>query len=239
MKAMILAAGLGTRLKPFTDKHPKALAVVNAKTLLQRTIEYLGQYGFNEIIVNVHHFADQIVDVIKTNKGFGSKVIISDETEAVLETGGGIKKAGWFLEKDASPFVVMNVDILTDLNLSEMLAFHRKNNPLATLAVTVRDTSRYFLFDEKDRLCGWRNIKTGEEKMSRISTRYSQKAFSGIQILSPEIFSLMMNTGKFSMVDVYLQLAKDQRILGFEHSPAKLVDAGKPESLLKAEELFH
>lgn len=238
MKAMILAAGLGTRLKPFTDKHPKALAEVNGKTLLQRTIEYLAGHGFNEVIVNVHHFADQIIEVIKTNKGFGSKVIISDETDAVLETGGGIKKAGWFLEKDATSSVVMNVDILTDLNLSEMLAFHKKNNPLATLAVTDRNTSRYFLFNEKDQLCGWRNIKTSEEKISKISTRYYQKAFSGIQILSPELFSLITDTGKFSMVDVYLELAKVQRILGFEHSPAKLVDAGKPESLLKAEELF-
>lgn len=238
MKAMILAAGLGTRLKPFTEKHPKALAVVNGKTLLQRTIEYLAEFGFNEVIVNVHHFANQIIDVIEKNNGFGSTVTISDETDAVLETGGGIKKAGWFLGKGASSFVVMNVDILTDLDLGEMLAFHEKNNPLTTLAVTKRDTSRYFLFDEKDQLCGWRNVKTGEEKISRKSTKYIQKAFSGIQIISPEIFSLINQTGKFSMVDTYLELAKDYPILGFEHSPSKLVDAGKPESILKAEELF-
>lgn len=238
MKAMILAAGLGTRLKPFTDMHPKALAIVNGKTLLQRTIEYLAGYGFNEVIVNVHHFADQIIDVLEKNNGFGSTVTISDESDAVLETGGGIKKADWFLSKDSEPFVVMNVDILTDLDLGDMLAFHKENNPLTTLAVTKRETSRYFLFNEKEQLCGWRNIKTGEEKISRKAIEYHQKAFSGIQIISPEIFPLITQTGKFSMVDVYLELAKNQSILGFEHSPAKLVDAGKPESILKAEELF-
>lgn len=238
MRAMILAAGLGTRLKPFTDKHPKALAMVNGKTLLQRSIEYLARFGFKEVIVNIHHFADQIVDAIEKSKGFGSKVTISDETDQVLETGGGIKKAEWFLSQDASPFVVMNVDILTDLDLGNMLDFHEKNQPLATLAVTLRDTSRYFLFDEEDQLCGWRNIKTAEEKISKNSSAYIQKAFSGIQILSPQIFPLIMQTGKFSMVDVYLDLAKENSILGFEHDPSKLVDAGKPESILQAERLF-
>ena len=238
MKAMILAAGLGTRLKPFTNNHPKALAVVNNKTLLQRNIEYLAGYGFNDIIVNVHHFAEQIIDVVEMNKGFGSKVTISDETDAVLETGGGIKKAEWFLGNNCSPFVVMNVDILTDLDLGKMLSCHDKNNPLATLAVSERETSRYFLFDEKNVLCGWKNIKSGEEKISKNATLHIQKAFSGIQIISPEIFPLIKQTGKFSMVDVYLDLAKDYSILGFEHSSSKFVDAGKPESILKAEELF-
>ena len=238
MKAMILAAGLGTRLKPFTNNHPKALAIVNGKTLLQRNIEYLASFGFNDIIVNVHHFADQIIDVIEKNKGFGSNVTISDETDEVLETGGGIKKAGWFLDKDSSPFVVMNVDILTDLDLGKMLAFHVKNDPLATLAVSQRETSRYFMLDEKHQLSGWRNIKTGEERISRQSSKYIQKAFSGIQIISPEIFSLMQHAGKFSMVDAYLKLAETNRIMGFEHSALKFVDAGKPESILKAEEIF-
>ena len=238
MRAMILAAGLGTRLKPFTNKHPKALAMVNGKTLLQRSIEYLARFEFKEIIINVHHFADQIVDVIEKNNGFGSKVTISDETDQVLETGGGIKKAQWFLDKDASPFVVMNVDILTDLDLGNMLSFHEKNQPLATLAVSIRETSRYFLFDQEDQLCGWRNVRTGEDKISKKSSNYIQKAFSGIQIISPEIFPLITQTGKFSMVDVYLELANENSILGFEHDPSKLVDAGKPESLLLAERLF-
>lgn len=238
MRAMILAAGLGTRLKPFTNNHPKALAVVNGKTLLQRNIEYLSGFGFNDIIVNVHHFADQIIDVVHKNDGFGSKVTISDETDEVLETGGGIKKAGWFLGKEAKPFVVMNVDILTDLDLAKMLEFHVRINPLATLAVTERETSRYFLFDEHGLLRGWRNVKTGEEKISRESPVYIQKAFSGIQIISPQIFSLMQNSGKFSMVDVYLKLAETNPIMEFEHSALKFVDAGKPESILQAEKLF-
>ena len=238
MKAMILAAGLGTRLKPFTNDHPKALAIVNNRTLLQRNLDYLAGYGFNNIIINVHHFADQIIDFIAINNGFGNKVIVSDETDEVLETGGGIKKAGWFLGEDTSPFVVMNVDILTDLDLGKMLDFHVENNSLATLAVTQRETSRYFLFDEKGFLSGWRNVKTGEERISRKSTHYIQKAFSGIQILSPEIFSLMQYTGKFSMVDAYLKLAETNPIMGFEHSALKFVDAGKPESILKAAELF-
>src|SRR5665213_3009800 len=136
MKAMILAAGLGTRLKPFTDQHPKALALVNGKTILQRNIEYLASFGIKEVIVNVHHFADQIINLIKTNDGFGSNITFSDETNEVLETGGGIKKAAWFFENDKDPFIVMNVDILTDMNLEQMVLQHKKANPLATLAVS-------------------------------------------------------------------------------------------------------
>jgi MurNAc alpha-1-phosphate uridylyltransferase len=238
MKAMILAAGLGTRLKPFTDKHPKALAIVNGKTILQRNIEYLASFGIKEVIVNVHHFADQIIDLIKEENGFESDIIFSDETNEVLETGGGIKKAAWFFEKNESSFVVMNVDILTDMNLKEMIFQHQKNNPIATLAVTSRKTSRYFLFDEKNYLCGWENEKTGEKKISRTSEKYFQKAFSGIHVISPKIFSLIKMKGKFSMVDVYLELAKTQMIAAFDHSNSKFIDVGKPESILKAEEMF-
>ena len=238
MKAMILAAGLGTRLKPFTDKHPKALVVVNGKTILQRNIEYLASFGIKEVIVNVHHFANQIMDLIKTNDGFGSAITFSDETNKVLETGGGIKKAAWFFANDNEPFVVMNVDILTDMNLEQMILQHKKDNPLATLAVTIRNTSRYFLFDDLNHLCGWTNEKTGERKISRESKNYIRKAFSGIHIISPKIFSLIKMEGKFSMVDVYLELAKTHDITAFDHSDSKFVDVGKPESVLKAENLF-
>jgi MurNAc alpha-1-phosphate uridylyltransferase len=238
MKAMILAAGLGTRLKPFTDKHPKALAIVNGKTILQRNIEYLASFGIREVIINVHHFADQIIDLIKANNGFGSVITFSDETREVLETGGGIKKAAWFFEKDEAPFIVMNVDILTDMNLEQMMFQHKKSNSLATLAVSSRITSRYFLFDEKDHLCGWKNESTGEQKISRESKNYIQKAFSGIQVLSPKIFDLIKMEGKFSMVDVYLDLAKTQDIMAFDHSESKFIDVGKPESILKAERFF-
>jgi N-acetyl-alpha-D-muramate 1-phosphate uridylyltransferase len=238
MKAMILAAGLGTRLKPFTDKHPKALAAVNGKTILQRNIEYLASYGTKEVIVNVHHFADQIIDFLKENNGFGSNITVSDETNEVLETGGGIKKAAWFFEKDEAPFVVMNVDILTDMNLKEMIFQHVKSNPLATLAVTSRKTSRYFLFDEKNHLCGWENVKTGEKRINRKSENYFRKAFSGIHVISPKIFSLIKMEGKFSMVDVYLELAKTHVIAAFDHSDSRFIDVGKPESILRAEEIF-
>jgi N-acetyl-alpha-D-muramate 1-phosphate uridylyltransferase len=238
MQAMILAAGLGTRLKPFTDKHPKALALVNNKTILQRNIEYLATFGIKEVIVNVHHFAEQIIDLIKINNGFGSKISFSDETDEVLETGGGIKKAAWFFEKNTEPFVVMNVDILTDMNLGNMILQHKKENPLATLAVSSRKTSRYFLFDEQDHLCGWQNEKTGEKKICKTSKVYKQKAFSGIHLISPEIFSLIKMTGKFSMVDVYLELAKTHTIASFDHSHSKFIDVGKPESILMAEEMF-
>src|SRR5687768_10486745 len=152
MKAMILAAGLGTRLKPFTDKHPKALAMVNGKSLLQRNIEYLQNFGIKEVVVNVHHFASRVIAEIKDNNGFGSSIAISDETEEILETGGAIKKASWFF-KDNEPFVLMNVDVLTDMELDEMAKQHNTQKPLATLAVTTRKTSRYLLFDELDNLC--------------------------------------------------------------------------------------
>src|ERR1700761_7057651 len=164
-RAMILAAGLGTRFKPWTDQHPKALAPVNGKSLLQRNIEYLQQYGIREVVVNVHHFADQIIGALRTANGWGSKIMISDESEAVLETGGGLKKARPWLED--APFVLMNVDILTDMDLGAMISNHFRHRPLATLAVTNRNTSRYFLFNEQNELCGWRNVQTGQERLPR------------------------------------------------------------------------
>ncbi len=236
MKGMILAAGLGTRLKPFTDKHPKALAKVNGKTLLQRNIEYLSSFGIKDIIVNVHHFAEQIKNELKNNKGFGSNVIISDEENEVLETGGGLKRASWFF--DDGDFVLMNVDVLTDMNLSEMILHQQAQKPLATLAVTNRKTSRYFLFDELNNLCGWKNEKTGEQKMSKEVKKYSQKAFSGIHLISPAIFSLIKREGKFSMVDGYLDLAKTHIITAFDHSNSKFIDVGKSENVAKAEGMF-
>jgi NDP-sugar pyrophosphorylase family protein len=237
MKAMILAAGLGTRLKPFTDEHPKALAMVNGKTLLQRSIEYLKDFGITEVIINVHHFADKIMAAIKNNDGFGSNISVSDETGEVLETGGGMKKASWFF-KGSKPFILMNVDVLTDLDLDAMIKQHLTQKPLATLAVTTRKTSRYFLFDELDNLCGWKNEKTGEQKMSKDISGYKQKAFSGIHVISPEIFSLIKQDGKFSIIDIYLELSKAHTISAFDHSTSKFIDVGKPENLLRAERMF-
>jgi MurNAc alpha-1-phosphate uridylyltransferase len=238
MKAMLLAAGLGTRLKPFTNTHPKALAIVNGKTILQRNIEYLASFGVKEVIINVHHFADQIISFVKENDGFHSNISISDERDEVLETGGGLKKAAWFFEKNSEAFIVMNVDILTDLDLNKMILQNQKDDPLATLAVTSRITSRYFLFDELNRLCGWKNEKTGEQKISRKAEKYYKKAFSGIHVISPKVFPLIKMEGKFSMVDVYLELSNDHAIESFDHSDSNYIDVGKPESILKAEEMF-
>jgi MurNAc alpha-1-phosphate uridylyltransferase len=237
MKAMIFAAGLGTRLKPFTENHPKALAVVNNKTLLQRNIEYLKGFGFRELVLNVHHFPEQIISFLHEHHNFGCKIIISDETDALLETGGGLKKVAPYL-KGKEPFLVMNVDMLTNLNIGSMIAFHQSNKSLATLAVTSRATSRYFLFNEKNELCGWKNIKTNEEKIKRNEAGLIPKAFSGIHIIEPIIFDRMKQEGKFSMVDVYLELCATNKISGFDHSSDILIDVGKPESIAQAENLF-
>jgi MurNAc alpha-1-phosphate uridylyltransferase len=235
-QGMIFAAGLGTRFKPWTDKHPKALAVVNGKSLLQRNIEYLQQYGITRVVVNVHHFAGQIVDAIKKNNGWGSAITISDETDMVLETGGGIKKAEPLFTSEN--IVVINVDILTDLDLGQLIAFHQQHHPLSTIAITNRTTSRYFLFDEANTLCGWRNTKTGEEKIARAAATYIPKAFSGIHVISKQLLSLIQRQGKFSIVDTYLELAANHTIKGFDHSGSKFIDVGKPDSVAQAEELF-
>lgn len=235
-QGLIFAAGLGTRFKPWTDKHPKALAVVNGKTLLQRNIEYLQQYGIYEVVVNVHHFADQIMHAIQQHDGWGSQVKISDETDAVLETGGGLKKAAPLFNN--APVAIINVDILTDLDLGAMIRFHELEAPLATLAITNRVSSRYFLFDEANALCGWRNVKTGEQKISRSVDPLIQKAFSGVHIVDPALFPLITQEGKFSMVDVYLHLAKQHTIKGFDHSYSKFIDVGKPEAVAIAEVMF-
>lgn len=237
MKAMIFAAGLGTRFKPFTDKHPKALAPVNGKSLLQRNIEYLQQYEITEVVVNVHHFADQLKDAIEKNKGWGSHIIISDETNEVLETGGGLLKARPLLEGE-EPFLTTNADILTNLNIHHLLTFHQQQKALISFGVTNRKTSRYFLFDEENRLCGWRNTKTGEERISINKPGLVEKAYSCVVIFEPVIFSLIKQTGKFSLVDVYLSLAAEHKIMGWDHTGDLLVDVGKPESVAEAEKYF-
>ena len=234
---MIFAAGLGTRFKPWTDKHPKALALVNGKSLLQRNIEYLQQFGITEVVVNVHHFADQIISAVKTNNGWGSKILISDETNEVLETGGGLLKAKDLLDGE-EPFVTINADILTDLSIKRLLDYHKDYKALISFGVTHRKTSRYFLFDEYDRLCGWRNKKTKEEIISISKPDLVERAYSCVVIFEPKIFSLIRQRGKFSIVETYLDLAKEHLILGYDHTGDKFADVGKPESVAKAETLF-
>ena len=237
MEAMIFAAGLGTRFKPFTDKYPKALAPVNGKSLLQRNIEYLQQYGITNVVVNVHHFAEQIIEAVEKNKGWGSNIIISNETNELLETGGGLLKAKPLLE-GTEPFITLNADILTNLNIDKLLAYHKEQNALISFGVTDRKTSRYFLLDEDSRLCGWRNTKTGEERVSINKPNLIERAYSCVVVFGPAIFSLIKQTGKFSLVDVYLSLAAEHKIMGYHHTGDLLVDVGKPESVAEAEKYF-
>jgi MurNAc alpha-1-phosphate uridylyltransferase len=246
MKAMILAAGLGTRLKPFTDKHPKALAMVNGKSLLQRNVEYLQAFGITEVIVNVHHFADQIIKIIKVNDGWGSTVSISDESDEVLETGGGLLRAASYF-KDEAKWLVMNADILTNLPLDKMIAVDEhftaigEGDMVATLAVTNRTTSRNLIFNAAGTLCGWKNNSTGEEKWAnplRDPNTAVPKAFSGIQIMHSSFFDVLEMNGKFSLIDAYLQIAQHYPIHYYDHSDGILLDVGKPESLEKAATIF-
>jgi len=238
MKALIFAAGLGTRFKPWTDKHPKALAIVNGKPLLQRNIEYLQQYGITDIVVNVHHFAGQIVAAIEENKGWGSNITISDESDVVLETGGGMLKAKDLLGSE--PFLTLNVDILTNLNLQHFIDRHRQTEAVITLAIARRETSRFLLFNEAGRLCGWRNVKDDAviEKIALPASAYLQKAYSGLALFEPSVFDNMPFTGKFSLIDVFLHLAPAQPILGYDHTGDSWVDVGRPESVAVAEQLF-
>lgn len=236
MKAMIFAAGLGTRLKPFTDNHPKALAVVNGKPLLQRNIEYLKSFGINEIVINVHHFADQIIEFLEENNYFGIEITISDETDQVLETGGGLVKAKANFEED---FLVMNVDILTDLNLANFIKVHQENKALVTLAVSDRNSSRKLFFNKQNELKGWRNLKTEEEiKAVDSLDNCKELAFSGIHVISPTLFDKITEKGKFSIMKVYMDLMQNESILGFDHSGGILIDVGRPESVIEAENYF-
>lgn len=233
---MIFAAGLGTRFKPWTEKHPKALAVVNGKTLLQRNIEYLQKYDIKDVVVNVHHFPEQIIDVIEKNDGWGSTITISDESDELLDTGGGLLKAKHLLFRGS--ILTLNVDILTEVNLKHFLAHHQQENALITVAVTERETSRYLLFNKYNRLVGWRNKKTGEEKIVLEAKDIFEKAYSGLAIFQPEALDLITLRGKFSLIDAYLQLAPENKIAAYDHTGERMIDVGKPESVAKAEQMF-
>ncbi|MFV0153980.1 nucleotidyltransferase family protein [Empedobacter falsenii] len=236
MKAMIFAAGLGTRLKPFTENHPKALAIVNGKPLLQRNIEYLKSFGIDEVVINVHHFADQIIEFLEENNYFGIEITISDETDQVLETGGGLVKAKTNFDED---FLVMNVDILTDLHLTNFIKAHQENKALVTLAVSDRNSSRKLYFNDKKELKGWQNLKTQEEiKAVDSLDDLNDLAFSGIHVINPALFDKITETGKFSIMKVYMDLMKTESIIGFDHSGGILIDVGRPESVLEAEQYF-
>ncbi len=235
MKAMIFAAGLGTRLRPLTNDRPKAMVEVNGQTLLEINIRKLVGFGFKDIVVNVHHFADLVIDFLESND-FGANIIISDERDELLETGGGLRKAADFLMED--DFLVHNVDILTDIDLHKMVHHHKRNNALATLATRQRDTSRYLLFDEQQVLHGWTNVKAGIVRQKRVTENdLFFRAFSGIHVISPQLFKLFTRKGKFSIIDTYLDCAKEHFIQEFRHDDGVWLDVGKPESLREAEGL--
>ena len=229
---MIPAAGLGTRLWPLTNHMPKALVEVEGKPLLQHALEHLKQYGIREIIINIHHFPDQIREFVRKHEGFGLEISFSVESDELLDTGGGLKRAAWFFQGHANmpaaePFFVRNVDIISDLNLEEMLRHHRESKALATLAVRERKTSRYLLFDDQLQLSGWENRKTGERIISRKRTDYNPLAFSGIQVLDPKIFPLIMENGSFPLIPMYLRISEKHRIAGFQDDRSRWFDAGK------------
>lgn len=237
MKAMIFAAGLGTRFKPWTNNNPKALAIINGKSLLQRNIEYLQKYSITDVVVNVHHFADKIIDTVLANKGWGSTINISDERNEVLETGGGLLKAQALLQNKA-PFITLNADILTDFPIDELIQFHQQKKALISFGVSNRKTTRNFLFDENNQLCGWENNATGEQIISIQNRVLHPLAYSCVAIFEQTIFEKIPQRGKFSLTETYLSLAEKNIIAGFEHNNNKWIDVGKPESVEVAEAMF-
>lgn len=236
MKALIFAAGKGTRLKPFTEHHPKALAKVNNVSLLERNIKYLKSFGINDFVVNIHHFGNQIVDFLNRNDNFGCKIEISDESEELLETGGGLIFARKFLDH-GEDFLIMNADILTDMNITDFVEYHKKIKDFATLAVSDRESSRKLLFNDEMILRGWLNVQTGEQRLAEFNKGFKAMAFSGIHCINPLMFEKIKRKGKFSIMEEYLDLMQTEQIHGFVHKSI-LIDVGRPESIIEAEKYF-
>jgi mannose-1-phosphate guanylyltransferase len=248
MKAMILAAGLGTRLRPLTENRPKALVEVAGRTLLEIALSRLRSFDVREVIINVHHFADVIVDYLKSNKNFGMRIEISRE-DVLLDTGGGLKKAAWFFLEDSSrsvsssgdsnrldvPFLLHNVDVISTIDLRRMLKFHTENRALATLAVQDRETTRYLLFDEHLQLCGRRLGRDQESEIVRSSRQMQPLAFSGIHVISPRLLPMITEEGVFSIITTYLRLAaQGEKILAFRADDYYWRDLGRPADLAQA-----
>jgi mannose-1-phosphate guanylyltransferase len=236
MKAMILAAGLGTRLRPLTDNRPKALVEVAGRTLLEIALSRLRSFGVREVIINVHHFADMVVEYLQKNDNFAMRIEVSHE-EVLLDTGGGLKKASWFFLENSSsePFLLHNVDVISTIDLGRMLKFHTENQALATLAVQDRDTSRYLLFDEQNQLCGRRTGRDETPELVRPAQQLQALAFSGIHVISPRLLALVTEEGVFSIINSYLRLAaQGEKILAFRADEYHWRDLGKPESVAQA-----
>jgi|SRR5579859_46677 len=237
MKAMILAAGLGTRLRPLTSDRPKALVEVAGRTLLEITVARLRQFGVDQIIINVHHFADKVIEYLQSKNDFGIRIEVSRE-ESLLDTGGGLKKAAWFFLEDGSaaePFLVHNVDIISDIDLMQLFERHQQSAALATLAVQQRETSRYLVFDEQMRLCGRRFVKENKTEIVRAAAQNREMAFTGIHVISPRLLSMMKEEGVFSILQTYLRLAGEgEKVVGANVEGAYWRDLGTPEGVARA-----
>lgn len=238
MKAMILAAGLGTRLRPLTDDRPKALVEVGGRTLLEITLARLRAFGIHDVIVNVHHFADMMLDYLRTNGNFGMHIEVSRE-DVLLDTGGGLKKAAWFFLEDSGdfdePFILHNVDVISAIDLGQMVAFHKQNRALVSLAVQDRRTSRYLLFDEKMQLCGRKSGGDQEPEIVRPSESAQALAFCGIHVISPRLLTMMEEEGIFSIIQSYLRLAgRGENIMAFRADEYYWRDVGTAENVKRA-----
>jgi NDP-sugar pyrophosphorylase family protein len=238
MKAMILAAGLGTRLRPLTDNRPKALVEIAGRTLLEITLSRLRAYGIREVMINVHHFAGMIVEYLKANDNFGMRIEVSRE-EVLLDTGGGLKKAAYFFLEDSSrfeePFILHNVDVISTIDLRRMVQFHTEKQALATLAVQDREASRYLLFDEQLQLCGRRSGRDQNPEFVRPSPQVQELAFSGVHVISPRLFAMMIEEGVFSIITSYLHLAAHGvKILAFRADEYYWRDLGQPDNVAQA-----
>ena len=237
MKAMVLAAGLGTRLRPLTNDRPKALVEVAGKTLLELTLTSLRSFGIHDVIINVHHFADMVVDYLRTRDNFGMKIAISRE-DVLLDTGGGLRKAGWFFLQDGAspePFILHNVDVLSTIDLHRMVEFHKQQQALVTLAVQDRPTSRYLLFDSEAKLCGRRAGQDGKPELVRTAARFEALAFAGIHVISTRLLSMLSENGAFSIITSYLRLAAaGESICAFRADQYSWRDMGRLENIAKA-----
>jgi NDP-sugar pyrophosphorylase family protein len=236
MKAMVLAAGLGTRLRPLTNDRPKALVEVCGRSLLEITLTRLRDFGIFDVIINLHHHADMVIDRLRAAGNFGMNIEFSRE-DILLDTGGGLKQAAWFLSESADePFILHNVDVISSIDLQRMVEDHKKSTALATLAVQERKSSRYLLFDEQAQLCGRRFVKEEKTEMVRPAQRIAELAFTGIHVISPRIFSLLTEQGVFSIVPAYLRLAgQGEKVMAFRADEYYWRDLGKPENIKQAE----
>ncbi len=235
MKAMIFAAGLGTRLRPLTNQMPKALVPLYDKPLLQHTIEYIAGYGFDDIIINVHHHARQIQNFVE-NLNTDIEITISDESEELLDTGGGLKKAAWFF-KDSEPFLVINSDVITNLQLPEMIRFHREKKPAVTLAVRKDYRNRFLLFDEEMNLRG-KGDTEGNRTPDDSAKELHKFRFSGIHLIEPGVLETLPDKERFPIMEWYMNLCRNTTIKGFDHSDDFWMDLGRPENLMAAEHLY-